>query len=273
MATALGMDRRRAPRRLGHPVPSGRRWRPSYAVRCSETASSSAPSGVHVSGGSMAARHWITRRGCGAALVGLAIVQSVAWGQAVLDKNTAAPPAAVVLSPGDAIRITVWRKPELSGEFAIAGDGTIVHPLYREVRVVGVPIAAVEALLRDVIGRIEKTPFVIEPLLRVSVEGEVRQPNVYSLRPETSVAQAVALAGGPTERGRADRVRVIRADGEVKVDLRGADVGATHLTIRSGDRIVVDRGRAVFRDVLSPVITVLGATAAIVSVILYQGNR
>jgi polysaccharide export outer membrane protein len=221
----------------------------------------------------MPARYWMTRRGCGAALVGLAIVQSVAWGQAVLDKNTAAPPAAVMLSPGDAIRITVWRKPELSGEFAIAGDGTIVHPLYRDVRVSGIPMPEVEALLRDVIGRIEKSPFVVEPLLRVSVEGEVRQPTVYSLRPETSVAQAIALAGGTTDRAQVDKVRVIRPNGELTVDLRRADAGATRLTIRSGDRIVVGRSRAIFREIVSPTITVLGATAAVVSVILYQGRR
>lgn len=134
-------------------------------------------------------------------------------------------------------------------------------------------MATVETLLRDVIGRIERTPFVLEPLLRVSVEGEVRQPSVYSLRPETSIAQAISLAGGPTERGRSERVRVIRAGSEVAIDLRRAESGATALTVRSGDRIIVDRRRAVFRDILSPAITILGATAAIVSVILYQRNR
>ena len=148
-----------------------------------------------------------------------------------------------------------------------------MHPLYKDIRVAGIPMDAVEGLVRGVIEKIERTPFVVEPLLRVSVEGEVRQPSVYSLRPETSIAQAIEMAGGPTERGRADRVRLVRTGGEIAVDLRRADVGASRLTVRSGDRIVVDRERAVFRDILSPVITVLGATAAIVSVILYSGNR
>jgi polysaccharide biosynthesis/export protein len=182
--------------------------------------------------------------------------------------------ADVTLRPGDALRVTVWRKPELSGEFAIAGNGTIVHPLYREIRVTGIPIAAVEERLREFIGRLEANPqFVMEPLLRVSVEGEVRQPSVYNLRPETSIAQAIALAGGPTERGRSDRVRLIRANGDADVDLRRADVGGSVQTIRSGDRIIVERSRAVFRDVVTPAISILGATAAIVSVFLYQGNR
>src|SRR5215218_6153155 len=38
---------------------------------------------------------------------------------------------AVSLSPGDSVRITVWRKPEFSGDFIVAPDGTISHPLYR----------------------------------------------------------------------------------------------------------------------------------------------
>lgn len=214
-------------------------------------------------------------------LIALVTLHGVSAAQ-TSDRNagtSASPPGAtasdaVVLSPGDAIRITVWRKPELSGEFPIAGNGTIVHPLYRDVRVTGIPMSAVEAAVREVISRMENAPFVIEPLLRVSVEGEVRTPSVYTLRPETSVAQAIAMAGGPTERGRADRVRVIRSDGEAIVDLRKADTGANRQMIRSGDRIVVDRSRAVFRDVLSPMITVLGATAAVVSVILYnRGGR
>ena len=167
----------------------------------------------------------------------------------------------------------MWRKPELSGEFTIAGNGTILHPLYRDVRVVGIPMADVETLIRGVIGKIENAPFVIEPLLRVSVEGEVRLPSVYSLRPETSVAQAIALAGGPTLDARVDKVRLIRSDRETLVDLRQAASGATHTMIRSGDRIVVERNRAVFRDIITPAVTILGATAAVVSVILYNRPR
>src|SRR5690349_4287754 len=36
----------------------------------------------------------------------------------------------VVLAPGDSVRVVVWRKPELSGDFIIAPDGSITHPLY-----------------------------------------------------------------------------------------------------------------------------------------------
>ena len=49
--------------------------------------------------------------------------------------------------------------------------------------------------------------------------------------------------------------------------------GATHTMIRSGDRIVVERSHSFFREVITPTITLLGATAAIASVILYNRHR
>src|SRR4051812_21311269 len=63
-----------------------------------------------------------------------------------------------MLSPGDSVRITVWRKPEFSGDFIIAPDGTISHPLYRSVRVAGVPIATAEVNLRTFLARFEQDP-------------------------------------------------------------------------------------------------------------------
>lgn len=187
--------------------------------------------------------------------------------------QTAAQPATVAsnsLNPGDVLRITVWRKPELSGEFIIASDGTVSHPLYRSVRVTGIPLPAVEARIRDFLGTLEENPqFVVEPLLRVAVAGEVRQPNLYNLRPETSLAQAVAIAGGTTERGRRDRVVLVRENRETIVNLRRPDQTGAGMLVRSGDQVVVERESAPW-DVVGPIVSVLGATAAIVSVILYN---
>jgi polysaccharide export outer membrane protein len=121
------------------------------------------------------------------------------------------PSEITQMNPGDQVRITVWRKPEMSGDFTVGGNGTILHPLYREVSVIGVPLTTVEERLRTYLTRYETNPqFVIQPLVRIVVGGEVRSPNILSVPPETTIAQAVALGGGPTERGRLDRVNVIR---------------------------------------------------------------
>lgn len=178
-----------------------------------------------------------------------------------------APATTPVLYPGDVVRITVFRKPELSGDVVIAADGTLRHPLYRDLPVAGLPIADAESRIRERLARYESNPqFVIEPLLRVSVSGQVRQPSLYSLPPETTVAQAVALAGGVTEQGRMDRVRLLRDGQEIRVDLQGAR-GPAQLPVRSGDQIVVDRRVNVFREYIAPSGSIAAALVALVNLL------
>ncbi|CAN5695421.1 hypothetical protein BH23GEM6_BH23GEM6_18210 [soil metagenome] len=149
---------------------------------------------------------------------------------------------ASVLSVGDAVRVTVWRAPEMSGEFVVGEDGYLLHPLYRGLRVAGVPIATVESQLGTLLRRYDATPeFVIEPLYRVTISGEVRSPNVYALPSHVSVAQAVMQAGGPTELARANRVRLIRGGRQVSVDLTNPGSPLYHSLIHSGDQIFIDR--------------------------------
>ena len=148
-------------------------------------------------------------------LAALIVAGALPLPTAVRGQSSAAATAtsATTLNPGDVVRITVWRKPELSGDFVVARDGTLSHPLLREVHVTGIPVELVDARIREFLTTLEANPqFVIEPLLRVAVSGEVRTPNLYNLRPETSISQAVAVAGGTTERGRRDREETEESD-------------------------------------------------------------
>jgi len=175
-------------------------------------------------------------------------------------------PSDPVLRPGDALRITVWRHLELSGEFVVATDSTLLHPVYQVVRVAGVPLTVVRDRLRGLLTSYEQdVQVVIEPLFSVSVEGEVRQPNLYRLPQGTTIAQAVALAGGPTDAGRLNKVHLIRRDSEVVVDLAGGYATYGALPIASGDQVVVARraGFNVVRDLLVPVTSLTAAVAAV----------
>jgi polysaccharide biosynthesis/export protein len=184
-------------------------------------------------------------------------------------QGVAAPdtPSGQFISPGDQIRIVVWRKPEMSGDFAVAGNGTILHPLYREVQVTGVPLSVVEDRLRTFLLRYDTNPqFVIQPLVRVIVGGEVRSPNIYPVPPETTVQQAVAMAGGPTDRGALDDVRMVRDRQEVRVDLSRPNSEAALLQIRSGDVILIGRRGTGIRDFVAPVASSLGLIASLITV-------
>jgi len=173
-----------------------------------------------------------------------------------------------LLRPGDELRINVWRHPELSGEFIIALDSTLVHPVYQVVKVAGAPLPVVKERLRGLLAAYEQdVQFVIEPLFPVTVAGEVRQPNLYRMPQGTTIAQAVALAGGPTEQGRLDKVRVIRRESEIVIDLAKGYSKYDALMIASGDQVLVVRrgGFNVLRDLVVPVATVTAAVAAVVS--------
>lgn len=174
-----------------------------------------------------------------------------------------------MLNPGDKILIAVWRMPELSGEFPIAADGSIMHPLYHAVKVTGVPLAVVEDRVRGLLVRLETNPqFVVQPLFRVAVGGEVNQPNLYNLAPETTVAQAVAQAGGVTVQGQLDRVRLLRGGSVLSIDLTRPGTGVSQMSIRSGDQIVVERKRSVFREIIVPLGSVVAGVAGVASLII-----
>lgn len=187
---------------------------------------------------------------------------------ALLAQNPA-PQESTVLQPGDAVRITVWRQDELSGEFMIAANGAITHPLYRTVVVANVPLEEARQRIEQFLREFETDPqFVILPLLRVSVGGEVRQPNLYQLTPETTVAQAVAMAGGATDGGQNARVRLLRS-GEITIgDLHDPAGELAQTRVRSGDQVFVERRRSVFRDYFLPAVGVAGSLASILNILL-----
>jgi polysaccharide export outer membrane protein len=174
-----------------------------------------------------------------------------------------------MLTPGDSVRVVVWRKPEMSGDFIVAPDGSITHPLYRAVRVGGVPFSTAEANVRTFLARFEQDPqFVLEPLVRVAVSGEVGQPQVFAVRPETTIAEAVAQAGGPNQFGKLNPVRVIRKDAsgrqrEIMISLLDPGSASASIRVRSGDQIVIDRRRSVFREIIIPALGIIGSVASI----------
>ncbi len=173
-----------------------------------------------------------------------------------------------LMASGDLLRIAVWRHPELSGEFVIGTDSTLVHPVYQVIKVGGAPLSVDKERLRRLLVTYEQdVQIVIEPLFPVTVAGEVRQPNLYRLPQGTTIAQAVALAGGPTEQGRLDKIRLIRRDGEITIDLAHSYAKYETLLLGSGDQLLVTRrgSFSVLRDLFLPVASLTAAVAAVIS--------
>lgn len=210
----------------------------------------------------------------------LLLILAVVLPEAIAAQTPAPRTEQVTLGPGDSVRITVWRKPEFSGDFIVGPDGTITHPLYRTVRVGGMPAATAEANVRSFLAKFEQDPqFVMEPLVSVAVSGEVSRPRVFAVRPETSIPEAVAQAGGANQYGRREKVRVLRKDPsgggqhEFFVNLLDPEGPSSTIRVHSGDQIVVDRRKSFFRDILIPALSIIGSTASIYLVIDRANRR
>jgi polysaccharide export outer membrane protein len=153
--------------------------------------------------------------------------------------------ASYTLGPGDIIRIIVWGRDELSGQFQVDEEGKIQYPLLGEIDLADLSVAEVRDSIRAGLGQLFTTPFVtITPLFRIAVLGEVRNPGLYTVDPTLSVLDLVALAGGNTASGNLNKIRVFRSAGETEVSFEEASLrGRTlqEIGVRSGDEVVVPR--------------------------------
>lgn len=172
-----------------------------------------------------------------------------------------------VLKPGDYLRVTVWRKEELSGEFRIAADGTIEHPLYRAVHVADLPLRTVEERIRTFVLQFETNPqLLVQPLFRVAVAGEVNRPDFFRIAPDVTVASAIQLAGGYSPNARIGFAKLVRGALTRELDLRNPVMAAT--VLQSGDQILVDRKTSSFaaaRDLVTQSALVLYGVLLVVN--------
>jgi polysaccharide export outer membrane protein len=67
------------------------------------------------------------------------------------------------------------------------------------------------------------------------VFGQVKNPGGYALQKDTTVLQALSLAGGVTENGAMNRVRIVRIVGGIKKEIK---VNLTDI-VKAGDTIIV----------------------------------
>jgi polysaccharide export outer membrane protein len=165
------------------------------------------------------------------------------------------------------VRIVVWQNPDLSGEFLVNPEGSLAHPLYQAVPVAGIPLSEAKRRLRDFLAAsYTKDPLLIlEPLMRVTVSGEVRAPNLYSMPRGTTVQQAVGLAGGVTDAANPSDATLFRDGRTLRVDLTDPQAAGRQTQVLSGDQIVIGRSGNFFRDFVGPFSAL---TAAVVSLVV-----
>ncbi len=155
--------------------------------------------------------------------------------------DTAKPAnTAYRIDTGDRVSITVYREADLSVDgIRVKADGTIAFPLLGDLQVAGLTSQELQNLVttRLLDGYLKKPNITvsIDSYRLYYIKGEVSRPGGYSFVDGLTVAKAVALAGGYTERASESKISLVR---ESNPDIPLESVGV-NTAIRPGDIITV----------------------------------
>lgn len=145
-----------------------------------------------------------------------------------------------VLGAGDKVAIKVFGQDDLSIETLLGNSGKINYPFLGEITVAGMSITDVEQYITKGL----KGDYLINPNVYVHVveyrpfyiHGEVKKPGGYPYQPGMTVNQAVALAGGLTER--ASKEKIFLSQEGNKAQHISASLG--HV-VNAGDTITIEQ--------------------------------
>ena len=134
---------------------------------------------------------------------------------APIENGGVASVAGYQLGPGDQMRVTVFRHEDLSGEFAVDGEGFFALPLVGEIMTAGLTARQLE---NEIELRLKAGGYLIDPQVSIEVLnyrpfyiiGEVNQPGSFEYVNGMTVINAVALAGGYTYRADQDDIIISR---------------------------------------------------------------
>src|SRR5687768_15122204 len=63
--------------------------------------------------------------------------------------QTSAVTRSAIIGPGDVLRLRIWREPDMSGEFQVSTNGTVVLPRLGQINVSAMPSDSLQAILTD----------------------------------------------------------------------------------------------------------------------------
>ena len=157
-----------------------------------------------------------------------------------------------IIGPGDLLQITVWKNDTLSRTVPVRPDGKVSMPLLHDVQAAGLTAMQLRDKIATALGEFMPNPEVAVSVndvrsLRVSILGEVSKPGVLELRGETTILEAIAMAGGFRDFASPSKITILRIDENGKTKrIRfnyNKAVSATsdeeNVVLRSGDVVVV----------------------------------
>jgi|GEM_PF-951244 len=182
------------------------------------------------------------------------INQNTAWSQSSQEEDTPTGtnlPKNYVIGSGDVLEIFVWRNEQLSREVVVRPDGKISLPLLQDAQAEGLTVPWLKEEITRRFGEYLENPrvtVIVKQIgsYRVSVLGRVMRPGVYPITGETTLVEAISMAGGFTEWANKRKITVITTEGgeETKLTVNYKKIASgkdpsQNIVLKRGDTIIV----------------------------------
>jgi len=156
-----------------------------------------------------------------------------------------------IIGQGDQLEIVVWRNEQLSRRVVVRPDGRISLPLIQDLQAEGLSVLQLQNQIKERLNEhiIDPKVSVIVAAInsyKVSVLGRVVTPGVYPITGNTTIAEAIALAGGFTEWANKRKITVVTQLGgkEEKLIINYKKIASgedpkQNIVLKRGDIIIV----------------------------------
>jgi polysaccharide export outer membrane protein len=179
-------------------------------------------------------------------LMSLLALVGLAW-----SAGSAAQEVSYAVKPGDTLKISVWKEPELTGPVLVTPDGGFSFPLVGQIDARNKSVTEIQGLIVE---RLKK--FIADPVVTVGLQeikgnkvyvlGQVNKPGDFVVNLRIDVLQALSMAGGTTPFAALNNITIIRRTNGVQKTIafdyttviKGRNL-EQNVELQSGDVVVV----------------------------------
>jgi protein involved in polysaccharide export with SLBB domain len=120
-----------------------------------------------------------------------------------------------VIGPGDELRIRLWGQVNFQANLRVDRTGEVYLPQVGQVHVAGLAFSALDAHLREAVGRIYRNFDLTADLgqiraIQIYVSGQARRPGVYTVSALSTLVDALFASGGPSVEGSSRSIELRR---------------------------------------------------------------
>ena len=182
-------------------------------------------------------------------LCGLLI--SIGLSHTLFAQDAPDPGDAYIVLPGDVLRVSVWKEPDLQLDVLVRPDSAFSFPLAGDISTRGLSVVDLQAELSKRLSRYISNPVVtisVSQVLgnKIYVIGQVNRPGEFVVNPQVDVMQALSMAGGLTAFAATNDIKILRRSGlrqtaigfKYNDVLKGRDLHQ-NIVLQSGDIVVV----------------------------------